>query len=426
MSHNSITIILPENVKLILRVLNENGYEAYVVGGCVRDSILGNTPKDWDICTSALPEIISLLFRQYELVLSGIKHGTVGVIIDNIVYEITTYRIDGNYTDSRHPDEIRFVNNIKQDLSRRDFTINAMAYNESNGLIDPFLGLYDLKEKVIRCVGKPESRFGEDYLRVLRAVRFAVRYNFKIEPSTATEIKYFATKMRNVISSERVIKEISETLECSLIGQESKISLLLYCFECYYGVKLLSTEKAIGELINSPVCLAIRIAVIISNSDYRSEDYDSNIIQNKLKLSKLVSKQIEHILQYSNNIGVQYFSRTELIHNNENIPFCFLYLAYKIGKINASYVAEYLALHSHDSIRHQKLKNIAQNLMKIDELGFVYKVAQLNITGSDLISIGMNGTEIGVCLSNLLFKVMNNEINNSKEELLQNARASME
>ncbi len=198
-------INLPQNVSEIIHTLNKAGYEAYAVGGCIRDSILGRNPNDWDITTSAKPDIIKELFRR--TVDTGIEHGTVTVMIGNDSYEVTTYRTDGEYLDSRHPSSVEFVTNLKEDLRRRDFTINAMAYNDEEGLKDPFNGYGDLKLKIIRCVGNPQDRLSEDALRILRAVRFSAQLSFEIDKDTQKAIARLAPTLEN-ISAERICTEL--------------------------------------------------------------------------------------------------------------------------------------------------------------------------------------------------------------------------
>lgn len=170
---------LPKNVLNIISKMESNGFQCYTVGGCVRDMILGLTPKDYDLTTNAKPDEIISIFKDYKIIDAGIKHGTVAVIIDNEVYEITTYRIDGDYEEYRHPKNVEFTTSLKEDLARRDFTVNAMAYNPSEGVIDYFNGQEDLKYKAIRCVGEPDKRFKEDALRILRALRFAQLITFQ-------------------------------------------------------------------------------------------------------------------------------------------------------------------------------------------------------------------------------------------------------
>ena len=205
-----VRIALPKDVKHIIDVLMENGYEAYAVGGCVRDSILGRVPGDWDITTSALPMQVKGLFRR--TVDTGIQHGTVTVMLGRNGYEVTTYRIDGKYEDSRHPESVEFTPKLEEDLKRRDFTINAMAYNDEHGVVDIFDGVGDLQRKIIRCVGNAHDRFDEDALRILRAVRFSAQLGFGIEENTARAAKELAVNLKR-ISSERIHTEFNKMLK---------------------------------------------------------------------------------------------------------------------------------------------------------------------------------------------------------------------
>ena len=207
--NKSVQIVLPKKVKYIIDTLMDKGYEAYAVGGCVRDSLLGRTPQDWDITTSAKPEQVKELFRH--TIDTGIQHGTVTVMIDHEGFEVTTYRIDGEYEDARHPKEVLFTANLLEDLKRRDFTINAMAYNEQNGIVDAFDGIGDLDRGVIRCVGKAQERFTEDALRMLRAIRFAAQLGFEIEAETRDAIAELAGNIAKV-SAERIQVELVKLL----------------------------------------------------------------------------------------------------------------------------------------------------------------------------------------------------------------------
>lgn len=200
---------LPENVNRIIHRLQKEGYDAYAVGGCVRDTLLGRRPKDWDITTSARPEVVKSLFSH--TIDTGIQHGTVTVMLDHVGYEVTTYRIDGEYEDSRHPKEVIFTGNLVEDLKRRDFTINAMAYNDESGLVDVFEGEQDLEKGVIRCVGNAHDRFGEDALRMLRAVRFAAQLGFSIEEQTKAAVADLAPTLAKV-SAERIQMELVKLL----------------------------------------------------------------------------------------------------------------------------------------------------------------------------------------------------------------------
>ena len=204
-------LTLPTPVSGLLTRLKQAGFSAYVVGGCVRDSLMGLEPHDWDICTSALPDQMQAVFSGLHTVETGLKHGTLTVIVEHVPYEVTTYRIDGDYTDHRHPDSVRFVDNLVQDLARRDFTVNAMAWSPDAGLQDPFGGRQDLSAGLIRCVGEPEQRFEEDALRVLRALRFAAVYDFAIEPATAAALRQKAPDLKHV-AGERVREELLKLL----------------------------------------------------------------------------------------------------------------------------------------------------------------------------------------------------------------------
>lgn len=200
---------IPKNAEIILHILEKAGYEAYVVGGCVRDSILGRSPDDWDITTSAKPEQVKALFHR--TVDTGLQHGTVTVLMEKEGYEVTTYRVDGEYEDGRHPKEVTFTASLKEDLKRRDFTINAMAYNPSSGLVDLFGGLEDIERKIIRCVGDPLERFTEDALRIMRAVRFSAQLGFTIEEETRKALKVLAPNLKHV-SAERIQVELVKLL----------------------------------------------------------------------------------------------------------------------------------------------------------------------------------------------------------------------
>lgn len=200
---------IPDQVKWIIHTLEEQGYEAYAVGGCVRDTVLEREPGDWDITTSARPEQVKALFRY--TIDTGIQHGTVTVMLEKEGYEITTYRMDGEYADHRHPSEVRFTPNLREDLRRRDFTINAMAYNPRTGIVDPFDGMADIQKRCIRCVGDPRERFGEDALRMLRGIRFAGQLQFEIERDTLSAIREQAPTLVNV-SAERIRTELTKLL----------------------------------------------------------------------------------------------------------------------------------------------------------------------------------------------------------------------
>ena len=216
-------INIPADANELIHTLQNNGHSAYIVGGCVRDSILGRTPHDYDICTSATPSEMLEVFKDKKIIETGLQHGTVTVVVNGEHYEITTYRIDGIYSDNRRPDTVTFTDKLVEDLRRRDFTINAMAYNDEEGLIDPFNGMEDIKYKKISCVGRAEDRFGEDALRILRAIRFAAQLEFTIMPGTDREIHKQYKNLEN-ISIERINSEF-----CKIASSDDFcVELLLY------------------------------------------------------------------------------------------------------------------------------------------------------------------------------------------------------
>ena len=216
-------IKLPKNVQFIIDQIYKSGYEAFIVGGCVRDSILGLNPNDYDVTTSAPPSEILNIFKNFKLIDNGIKHGTVGVIIDKEVYEITTYRLEGEYENNRRPKSVSFTSNLVEDLKRRDFTINAIAYNDKMGIIDKFDGMTDIKNKIVKTVGEPDKRFNEDGLRLIRAIRFSSKLNFKIESNTLHSIYKNANIIKN-ISRERITDEFSKIL----MGNNPQDIIILY------------------------------------------------------------------------------------------------------------------------------------------------------------------------------------------------------
>ncbi len=214
-------ITLPAGADKIVAVLLDNGFDSYIVGGCVRDSLLGKTPHDWDICTSAKPEEVERCFSGQRIIETGLKHGTVTIVMEDMPYEVTTFRVDGDYSDCRRPNSVLFVGDIMEDLSRRDFTMNAMAYNSRDGLVDPFGGAESLNKRLISCVGNPDDRFGEDALRILRALRFASVFGFSISDRTSEAI-HKNVELLNRISAERINSEL-----CRLLCGEGVLSVLL-------------------------------------------------------------------------------------------------------------------------------------------------------------------------------------------------------
>lgn len=242
--------------------LNQNGHAAYAVGGCVRDSLLGLLPHDWDLCTSALPEQVISIFGEQQCIPTGLKHGTVTVKHGGRLYEITTFRTEGAYSDGRHPDAVAFVPDVRADLARRDFTINAMAYNSAEGLIDPFGGEADLAAHLVRAVGQPEKRFEEDALRIMRLYRFAARFGFAIDPATAAAARRLAARL-SLVSAERIQDELCRLLCAPKPGPEleSEVFAVVLPELAALGPGAISRQAALVDAV--PPDLPVRLAALL-------------------------------------------------------------------------------------------------------------------------------------------------------------------
>ena len=433
-----LTIKLPETIKFVLGKLEKNGFSAYAVGGAVRDYILGNPATDWDVTTSALPDETEKVFSGFKVIKTGIKHGTVTVIVNGCPVEITTFRKESGYTDNRHPDNVEFVSDLAEDLKRRDFTVNSLAYNEKEGLIDLYGGLSDLKNEIIRTVGDPRERFSEDALRILRAVRFSSKLGFTIEEKTYAAAKELKENLKNV-SAERIFSEFTKTL----CGKNVKNALLFYheiiteiipemkpcvgfeqhskwhlydvyehivrsveyirptaelrltmffhdigkpdCFFTrdgeghFYGHPEVSAEKTdkILRRLKAPTAFREEVVFLVKNHDVRLSDSE---IKNRKKL---------------NEIGKERF---------------FLLLDVK----KADNAAQGTALAEKEGKEIDKIRAIAE---KIIENGEVYDIKQLKISGEDLIKTGFSGKEIGEEMENLLNACMENNLGNDEESL---------
>ncbi len=363
---------IPEKIEYVIEKLTKNGFEAYIVGGCVRDILLLKTPNDFDVTTSATPdEIISVFDRTIP---TGIKHGTVTVLIDNEPIEVTTFRTDGEYLDARRPDSVQFVRNLKEDLSRRDFTVNAMAYNHKNGLCDLFGGQEDLKNQTLRAVGDPETRFREDALRILRLFRFASTLNFKIEQSTFNAALKCAPLLQKV-STERVMAELKK----AILGENFKV---------------------IKPLID---CGGLEFLGITNSPDFNL--IKKHIDKQNLCLYLLLSGEIKCDLKLSNKEKSYIEGLNKIINMPYNtkadIKRC-------LAITTAEITRNLLALKNSD---FAPLNEILEN-------NEPYLIGHLKITGNDLIERGIKGEKIGEILSCLQQKVIVDPTFNTKAKLL--------
>lgn len=434
-------IQLPDKVHKIINTLEAAGYEAYAVGGCVRDSILGRKPDDWDITTLAKPEEIKRLFPR--TIDTGIRHGTVTVMLDKEGFEVTTYRIDGDYEDGRHPKEVTFTASLEEDLKRRDFTINAMAYNEHQGLVDLYGGLADIEAGVIRCVGDAKERFTEDALRMMRAVRFSAQLGYRIEEATKTAITALAPDLQK-ISAERIQAEliklvISAHPDYLRIAYETGITAQILpefdlCMEtpqnnshhCYtVGEHILHSMQAIepdkvlrlGMLfhdIGKPQTMTVDEEGITHNKKHPAVGAEmTKKILRRLKFDNdTTEKVVKLVLYHDQDIGAtQAGVRRAMNRIGEDIfPMLFA-----VHRADISAQSDYM--------REEKLRKFSY----IEELydtvrsqGDAVSLKDLAITGRDLIAQGMKpGREIGAVLQSLLEQVLEDPSLNTPEQLLE-------
>lgn len=419
-------ITIPNAAELIISRLEEHGFEAYVVGGCVRDSIMGIPPHDWDICTSALPEQIIEVFSDLKVIPTGLKHGTVTVVLYGDEYEITTYRIDGEYSDNRHPEAVEFVKDLKLDLMRRDFTINALAYNHKSGIIDYFNGVEDIHNKVIRCVGNPNDRFSEDALRIMRAIRFATRFGFEIEQETRKSLSTHQSLLRN-ISAERINSELTKTLQH--ITFETNVGLLVDMMTLLTEVVPefggCDIQKISVRLLRSISDIEVRLALLF--------DFDDNDIENvlyRLRFSNYLFKSVTTIVKYGRRImndrnQLEIVKESISCNEYDKTDYYEVRLLHDIGyKLSTwSILYTYSFFDKDDNDNQDILKAL---FLKTIRCEIPYRLADLQVKGNDLISLGYNGKEIGNVLNTLLDMVMRQTVPNDRDKLIQVAKSIKE
>lgn len=416
-------IKLPMPVQFILNQLNDNGYEAYVVGGCVRDSIMGISPHDWDICTSALPEQVMDVFKDYKIIPTGIKHGTVSLVLEEAVYEITTYRIDGEYKDSRHPDNVEFVSNLKEDLARRDFTINAMAYNEKEGLIDYFGGVDDIEHQFIRCVGLPKKRFSEDALRIMRALRFAMVYGFSIEGRTRFAMDILASNLKN-ISIERINSEITKMLSClnnkSHLSDNQKalyLTMLKYLHIINYKITEVDYDEKFRRIQKHSDGFFLSLLITFDSPQLEETLTWLRYSNDYISAAKETSMLGHYLVDYANDWQWDYslYPARKLLHKIEDSDYRDI--------IN---FAKSLCDNPKDNRQRRiflSLNTLKSEMTQCIQNHDVYSLKYLAINGNDLIELGYKGKQIGVILNELLNLVMKDKVKNCREDLINTVRS---
>ena len=404
LGYGYMEIILPDDVKFIINRLISNGYEAYAVGGCVRDSIIRRVPGDWDITTSARPEEVKKLFRH--TVDTGIMHGTVTVMLHRTGYEVTTYRLDGEYEDGRHPKNVEFTKSLVEDLKRRDFTINAMAYNDEDGLVDEFDGRSDLRSGIIRCVGNPAERFGEDALRMLRAIRFSAQLGFDIEPATEDAIKELASTIAKV-SKERIHTEFGKILLSShpeYMGRVCGYGLSRYVFPEFDRVE--DKENALRLAGKVPAKLYFRYAALLY-------ELGEDGVRNALKTLKLDNRTVDGAAKLTA------FHGTDITQNEKGIRK----LASRWGEEVFSRALEFEACYYDVTKQGEAAAAVEQGRRLfgiIKDRGDCLDTKNLAIDGKTLISCGIEpGKEVGRLLKECLDAVLDVPELNTKERLLE-------
>ena len=440
-------IVLPEKVTYIIDTLTEQGFEAYAVGGCVRDTMLGRIPMDWDITTSAKPEQVKALF--HHTIDTGIQHGTVTVMIDHEGFEVTTYRIDGEYEDARHPKEVQFTSNLLEDLKRRDFTINAMAYNDKDGLVDAFDGVGDLERGVIRCVGVAVERFTEDALRMLRAVRFAAQLGFTIEDATREAIVSLAPNIAKV-SAERIQIEMVKLLtskhpdKLRTAYETGLTAVFLPEFDvmmrtpqnnphhCYSVGE--HTLHALMEIEPDKVARITMLLHDVAKPVCRTTDDDGvDHFYGHPQEGSLMAKKILRRLKFDNDTTDR-VCRLILCHD-DNPP---LQERAVRGAVCRNGVDQYPALFAvkrADTLAQSTYER-EEKLQYLKEYEAVYNqimaekqclsIKELAVTGTDLIAAGMKpGKVIGETLKELLEYVLENPEANTKEKLMEQVHKIM-
>lgn len=441
-------IKLPKSVSQLLQILEDSGYEAFVVGGCVRDSLMGREPNDWDICTSARPEEMKACFSQFPVIETGLKHGTLTILAEHQPFEVTTYRIDGDYSDGRRPDHVTFTSSLEADLARRDFTINAMAYHPSRGLIDPFGGRSDLQKKIIQCVGTAAKRFEEDALRIMRAVRFASQLEFDIEEKTSQALDT-CLPLLDRIASERIRIEFDKLL-CgpgaakTLAEYRHIIARVIPEIKPMFDLDQKNpyhiytvwdhTLHAVSHVKNTPV---LKLAAFFHDigkpgSMTIGEDGRSHFYRHE-HLSEKLADQVMRRLKYDN---ATLNTVTKLVHSH-GIVFRpstkqARRLLSKLGEeqLRLLIQLEYADVKSQNPIyTDERVANIQafdQAVNQVLEAKQCFSMRHMEINGRELLAMGVTqGPEVGRILNHLLEQVVEGTLPNEKKALENAAQTLM-
>lgn len=438
-----VNIKIPVNVAVILSILETAKFEAYIVGGCVRDSIMKLQPHDWDICTNATPQQSKQCFidNGLKIIETGMKHGTITAVLNKESYEVTTYRVDGEYLDNRHPTEVQFVNSLKEDLARRDFTINAMAYNATSGLVDYFNGQDDINNRVIRCVGKPDDRFQEDALRIMRALRFASTYGFSVADDTSSSIRDNKELLLN-IASERLNVEL-----CKLLYGDG-VELIFNKYPDVVGVFIpeilpmvgfqqhnphhiydvwMHTVKAVANCPPDPV---IKLSMLFHDIGkprcFTLDEYGTGHFYGHGKHSVDMSVEIMKRLKFDNSTIEQV--RELILYHDADIQSRNKRVKRWLNKIGEDRLRQLIQVKTADvlaqsdldrEIRLLELQNVATCIDEVIQQRQCFNLKDLAVNGRDLMEAGvLEGIQIGIVLNRLMDMVLDEQIENDREDLL--------
>ena len=435
---------LPEQVLTCIHTLEEAGYAAYCVGGCVRDWLLGLQPQDFDLCTSALPEQMQQVFCDHDLVLAGLKHGTVGVIFPEGVVEITTYRTEGGYTDSRHPDWVRFVDRVEEDLARRDFTVNAMAWSPLRGLQDPFGGAEDLKNGILRTVGNPYDRFHEDALRILRGARFASRYRLQPQSQTYDAMIQLAPLMQN-LARDRVFSELCKLLMTAegedLLHYEPIVTQVIPELKPTVGFDQHSKYHAYDLYTHIayvtaavPKELPVRWAALLHDvgkpGTFSLDDQGQGHFYGHAQEGARLANEILLRLKAPTALREQVVELVQQ-HMTPLLPQRNV-LRRRLSRMGAESVNQLLALQEADmgskgkNASEEEFAQLRAMIAQLLQEDACLTLKDLAVNGRDLMDLGIPaGKELGQCLQALLENVLDEKLPNEKEALLEAAKTNI-
>ena len=437
-------ISVPDYIIKAIDQLEKGGYEAYCVGGCVRDSLLGREPGDWDVCTSATPDEMKKVFEGYRLIETGIRHGTLTVIIDRNPIEITTYRTDGAYASHRRPVSVNFIRDLSGDISRRDFTVNAMCCDKNGAVTDMFGGTEDVAHKIIRCVGDPDERFEEDALRIMRALRFAAVLGFTIEQKTAEAI-FRKKTLLEYISVERVFSELKKLL----CGRNA--ARVLFDFKDIFAFIMPEIEPCFGfEQKNVHHCYDVWTHIVKSVENVRQderlrlamlfhdigkpsmarfdEDGTGHFKGHPIKSAEMLTEILDRFHCDNATIG---YVRDLVIEHDNRIPVTRKNVKRFMAKHSFDFFMDYLEVRRADTMAQsdylkqeklEELEKLAMIAVEVNNENCCLKLPDLAVDGKDMISLGFSGRQIGAMLQRLLDLVVDDKLENDRGVLLEYAK----